>query len=347
MGIWKVFREAERRTIVSDCPVTVIMPAHNGEPYIAQAISSVLWQTYRNYKLWILENGSEDRTLQIARSFKDDRITVFELGKVGFRGALEFAIYNAVTPWLARMDNDDLMFPERLEQQMQVLKENPQLVLVGTHASILTPSGHILDKLPAPTEGSFDTLGFATGRGFTDPSVIFNRKAAIEAGGTDPEFSVGDIVLWFRLLSKGAGWRMADALHLYRLVPSSFSHTSGMIDECARVWRKYAPNVKPKWAASKRQTPFWAQVAALELTVGDRQAVRRAAAELDRCGERSEASRARWRARLGHLGARYYRFRNRNSYKHRLDLEDLFRSKLRDYHTGNDKAVGSKRDQPL
>jgi glycosyltransferase involved in cell wall biosynthesis len=94
-------------------PVTVILPAHNAEETITQAIASTLNQTYTDFELWVLENGSSDRTAEIARSFTDSRIRVFELGRVGFQGALQYGIENSSSDWLARMDADDLMFPER------------------------------------------------------------------------------------------------------------------------------------------------------------------------------------------------------------------------------------------
>jgi len=308
--------------------VTVIMPAHNAEPFIAQAIESVLWQTYANFKLWILENGSSDKTLEIARSFADGRITVFELGKVGFPGALEFAIRNAATPWLARMDADDLMFPERLQRQMAVLESRTDLAFVGTHHSLLTPFGHILDRLPFPPSQAVDTERMATQRGFADASVIFSRQAALAAGGTDPEFGIADFALWFRLLASGKGWQTGEPLYLYRLVPTSHSNESGRAEEIWRLKQKYAPHVSQPRAAGKRCTPFWAEVAALELTVGDCQAVRRAAQNLERLGEPREAKLMRWRARMGKLGTLYYRFRNRHLHRHRPDLESKFSTLL-------------------
>ena len=99
-------------------PLTVVLPAHNAEATIAPAIVSTLQQSYTDFELWVLENGSNDRTAEIARSFTDPRVKVFVLGSVGFQGALQYAITNASSEWLARMDADDLMFPNRLQVQM-------------------------------------------------------------------------------------------------------------------------------------------------------------------------------------------------------------------------------------
>ena len=103
-------------------PITVVLPAHNAEATIASAIASTLQQSYTDFELWVLENGSHDRTAAIARSFSDPRVRVFELGPVGVLGALQYAIENAPSEWLARLDADDLMFPKRLEVQMDFIK---------------------------------------------------------------------------------------------------------------------------------------------------------------------------------------------------------------------------------
>jgi glycosyltransferase involved in cell wall biosynthesis len=308
--------------------VTVLMPAHNAEPFIAQAVQSVLRQTETRFKLWILENGSSDRTAQIARSFTDDRIEVFELGSIGFQSALEFGLRRATTPWLARMDADDVMFPERLARQMHVLSANPKLAFVGTHHSILTPFGHVLERLPLPQTGPVDTARLATQRGFADPSVVFSREIALEVGGMDSDFTIGDVALWFRLLSKGTAWQIGEPLHLYRLVPTSHSRAGGRLEEAIRVRQKYCPNLIPRWTLNRRCTPFWAEVGALELIAGDRNAVQRCSEELERSGEYKEANRMRWRARTGAVGKLYYSFRNRTNYKHRPDLECLFQNLL-------------------
>ena len=66
-------------------------------------------QSFSNFELWVLENGSDDDTADIVRSIVDPRLRLFELGPIGIQGALQYAIENAPTPWLARMDADDLM----------------------------------------------------------------------------------------------------------------------------------------------------------------------------------------------------------------------------------------------
>src|ERR1700757_5310433 len=137
---------------MSSQPLTVILPVRNGEQFLPAAIASVLKQTFREFELWILENGSEDRTAQIVRSIKDSRIKLFELGPIGVQGALQYAIENAESDWLARMDADDLMFPRRLEIQWEFIRQHPDITFVGTAFGLLTPFGHVFEPiLPSGT----------------------------------------------------------------------------------------------------------------------------------------------------------------------------------------------------
>src|SRR5512147_287645 len=111
--------------------LTVVMPAHNAETTIAAAIRSILCQSYSEFELWVLESNSTDRTAEVARSFMDPRVKVFELGSLSFQDTLAYGLEKAQSEWLARMDADDLSFPERLQEQMTVIEQHPDLVLVG------------------------------------------------------------------------------------------------------------------------------------------------------------------------------------------------------------------------
>jgi len=304
--------------------VTVILPAHNAEPWIGTAIASVLRQAYSDWELWVLENGSTDETLETAKRFAGPRVKVFDLGPVGFQGALQYAIENAESDWLARMDADDVMLPERLQVQMDFLAKHPEAVFVGSAFALLTPFGHIFERLPAIETREVDRAFLGIGRGrFGDPCTIFSRRAALAVGGVDPEFTMGDVPLWFRLLGRGTGWQLGQALHVYRMSPRSMSKERIFIEECQKARRKYAPEVMP--AAFPPQTNpgnFWGLIVLLELLAGDTASMRRAIAELEREGDfRQEARRMQRRSYGGALAAAAYRFRYRKRYRHRPDWE--------------------------
>ncbi len=304
----------------------VILPAHNAEATIGAAIATTLNQTYTDFELWVLENGSTDRTAEMARRFTDPRVKIFELGPVGFHGAIQYAIENAPSEWLARMDADDLMFPDRLKVQMEVLRNREDLVLVGTAMALLTPFGHIFERTvyPRPSSREVDAATVGSGRFFANPSTIFRRRVALEVG-FDEECTRDDISLWFRMLSRGRGWEIAEPLHLYRLQPNSLSSSAEFNRQIRRVRQKYAPQALNRGAPGPpRPSSVWLDVARFELIAGCAKLVRQAADALEQDGFPSNARRLRWRSYLGRPVSRYYRWRNRNTVQRRPDWEELF-----------------------
>ena len=117
---------------MSEPRLTVILPVRNGENFIAAAIASVLKQSYENFDLWILENGSDDRTLDVARSFRDARIRVLQSVpwefKVHCSTPLSTPQPNGLLGWMRTI----LMFPNRLQLQVKFIKAHPEVVFVGS-----------------------------------------------------------------------------------------------------------------------------------------------------------------------------------------------------------------------
>jgi glycosyltransferase involved in cell wall biosynthesis len=305
--------------------LTVVLPAHNAEATIAPAIASTLNQSYTDFDLWVLENGSTDATAEVAKSFSDSRLHVFELGPVGFQGALQYAIENAQSDWLARMDADDLMFPDRLKVEMRVIAQHPEIVFVASHYALLTPLGSIFERLLSVPSREVDTSSLSRGRFFADPSTIFRRRTALNAGGVDPEFTSGDLPLLFRLLTYGKGWEIAEPLHLYRIQPNSMCRSTDFRRQGLRVRSKYAPQTVDPSAEVKDEVSAWAFILGLELLAGNGPGVRQAANYLEQTG--TKANWARWLSYFGRLGYHYLRLWDCSGfrYRHRPDWETLFK----------------------
>lgn len=327
-------------SMVTTPHLTVVMPAHNTEQYIRAAISSILNQTFTDFELWVLENGSNDRTAEIAEAFTDPRVKVFRLGNIGFQGALSYALTHCKSDWIARMDSDDICLPERLETQMKIVGNNSRYVMAGTGFAILTPFNHVIEKPNRVTSREFDKTSIAVGghrddrpngRVCADASMVFSRRVALEVGGYDPAFRMGDVPLWLRMLNGRKGWETAEPLYLYRLLPKSFSgtHTEGI---CARV--KYAPetlddfltfypqlrdNEAPK---APPNSNFWRHIGFMELLAGDKGAILTSADNLELAGNRRSAMLLRMRALTGKIGQTYYSRKWKHKYRHRPDLEE-------------------------
>ena len=114
--------------------VSIILPVYNSEKYVGEAIQSLLDQTYRNFELILINDGSTDNSINIMRQFKDDRIVILENEEnSGIVFSLNKGIDNAKGEFIARMDADDIALKNRLEIQVDFLIANPEVDLIGSN----------------------------------------------------------------------------------------------------------------------------------------------------------------------------------------------------------------------
>lgn len=124
--------------------VTIGIPFYNCEAFLAAAIKSVIAQTYENWELILVDDGSKDCSLEVAKSFADPRIRVISDGKNRKLSArLNQIISEAKGEYIARMDADDMLDPCRLEKQVRILKENPNIDLVSTGVASISNDNKI------------------------------------------------------------------------------------------------------------------------------------------------------------------------------------------------------------
>lgn len=125
--------------------VTIGMPAYNVENYIGFAIKSILHQSFSNFELLIIDDGSSDNTAATIGSFKDERIKFISYpNNLGIASRLNEIIKIARGKYFARMDADDLMFPERLKIQVEYLESNPHIDVLGTNAIVINETNNII-----------------------------------------------------------------------------------------------------------------------------------------------------------------------------------------------------------
>lgn len=118
--------------------ISVLLPVYNCEKYIFEAVESILTQTYTNFELLIIDDCSTDTTLQICKSFKDDRIIIIEKEKnSGYTNSLNYGFSIAKGKYIARMDGDDISLPMRFEKQVAFMEVNEDVVVCGTNFSII------------------------------------------------------------------------------------------------------------------------------------------------------------------------------------------------------------------
>jgi len=231
--------------------VSVIMPAFNVSRFIAEAIESILDQTFTDFVFLIVEGGSDDGTKEIIGSYGDERIVMRELPVRQFPSPAHWAVQArnvgiAATecPFLACMDADDVSFSRRFECQLNIFEKHPEIVALGTGFDFMTENG---------------TIGMRRHDGQIHRSVkrrfemkipdiphgsLMSRKEALEkTGGYRLEFPVAqDLDLLLRLAEVGIVATIDLPLYLSRVNRSSLSYSGSWRQDsyglAARIFSK-------------------------------------------------------------------------------------------------------------
>ncbi|MCO6494371.1 MAG: glycosyltransferase family 2 protein [Bacteroidetes bacterium] len=207
--------------------VSIITPAYNAEKYIAETIESVLQQTFSDWEMLITDDGSTDNTALIIKQYaeKDSRIIYLyqENGKQG--KARNLAIKNAKGTYLAFIDADDLWVENKLEKQLAIYKQYPEVDLIYT--SGISFSGSISNVIKVFHEKAgmidstemYDTM--LKGKSLPNLSVIVKKSWVDKVGGLgeQPEMqNAEDYQLWLKLLDRGCQmYGIDESLFYYRL----------------------------------------------------------------------------------------------------------------------------------
>ena len=115
----------------NDPLVSIVLPVHNGEKYIRESLDSCLKQTYENIEIVVIDDASDDSTPEILEEYekKFDKVKVFTIEKQNSLGAvLNIGIKASNGSYIARMDADDIMYPTRIEKQVEFLENNKDVV---------------------------------------------------------------------------------------------------------------------------------------------------------------------------------------------------------------------------
>lgn len=209
---------------ISNTPlVTVLMPAYNAEAYIAEAMESVLSQSFTDYEFLIMDDGSTDNTLQIIRSYTDPRIKVISRPNKGLIDTLNEGLAIAKADLIARADADDNYLPGKLQLQYDFMNTHPDYVLVAADVNYMDKDGHFLMRLN-PAGHTYEEIkaNFYKKSPFLHPTVMFRKDAVLSVGGYPKNaLTFEDYLLWSKLLHKGKMCALDEVLLNVRLNPES------------------------------------------------------------------------------------------------------------------------------
>lgn len=128
--------------------VTVFIPVHNRERYVRVAINSVLAQTFEDFELVVVDDGSTDRTAEVLAAYSDPRLRVLHNpANLGIPASRNRGLEAARGEYIALLDSDDHAYPDRLERQVAFLDDRPEITQVGSWCSFMDSAGTMLDKV--------------------------------------------------------------------------------------------------------------------------------------------------------------------------------------------------------
>lgn len=206
--------------------LTVLMPVYNGEKYLAEAIDSILCQTFTDFEFLIINDGSIDGTSDILKKYqqKDKRIRVISHKKNhGLVASLNEGLKAAKGEYIARMDADDISLPSRLENQLNYLKSHPEIGVLGTSYQCITSQG-ILGKVVHPyTDPAVNSFFGLLFNPVAHPTACFQKKTVQSEGYRESMLYAEDFNLWSAIRSQTQFSNLSEILLYYRVKSQSIS----------------------------------------------------------------------------------------------------------------------------
>jgi len=184
--------------------ITVLMPVYNGEKFLAQAIDSIFNQRFDNFEFLIIDDCSKDKSRDIIRLYEDKRLRFIENHKnLGQSKTMNRGIELANAKYIARIDQDDLSHPERLQKQMEYI-ESSRCSIVGTWANTIDNNGELYGYVQHPVEHEHIANSLGISCSLSHSSVLMKRDDIRSVGCYSEDYRVAmDWHLWLKAANHG------------------------------------------------------------------------------------------------------------------------------------------------
>lgn len=228
--------------------ISVLMPVYNAERYVAQAVESILNQSFADFEFLIIDDGSTDRSLQILQQYasQDSRIQLISRPNTGYVKALNELLNIAAGELIARMDADDIALSDRFALQVKFLRENPEVVCVGGAQDWIDEAGRFLLHHPEVEQDTeIQQLALVGHTPINHPSTMLRRNAMLQIGGYDETMCPAeDLDVWLKLGELGKLANLRETVLKYRQHDQSISElkqteqTQKRRESCERAWKR-------------------------------------------------------------------------------------------------------------
>jgi glycosyltransferase involved in cell wall biosynthesis len=207
------------------------MTVYNAEPYLKEAIDSIVAHTFKDWELIAVENGSSDKSPAILNSYSDERIRVFVLPQnIGRTPALRYAFEQAQGEYTAVLDADDVSYPERLMKQVLYLDQHNEVGIVGTWVNQINGRGEKIGKLEPPVDENelYEVLGWTNP--IVHSSIMYRTEHAKRIGGYSATYTYAqDFALILAISRISRIGIIGEYLCKYRVITSSVTRNPKML----------------------------------------------------------------------------------------------------------------------
>jgi len=199
--------------------VTIGLSVYNAERYLKEAIVSILNQTFENFELIIVNDGSKDSSMELAHSFQDNRIKIFDDGlNKGLPMRLNQIHSLAKGSYIARMDADDIMHPDRIKRQVLILEKHPEIDVLGTNAYSIDEN----NKVMGVRQSINNKTEILSVKSFIHPTIMGKTEWFLVNFYNEKLKRVEDIELWYRTKNKSNFKIVNQPLLFYREFGGSY-----------------------------------------------------------------------------------------------------------------------------
>ena len=199
--------------------ITVLMPVYNAALFLKPAIESILSQTLKNFEFLIINDASKDNTVAIIESYNDPRIRLIHNEKnMGISATLNKGIHLASSDLIARMDADDISYPERLQKQYDFMQQDKDCSLLSCYVRVISSNGDFIRQEIHRDKFLYYTLTFECN--IYHPAVVFRRQPTIDVNMYDIPYAE-DYDLFWKMSAKFRVRQLEEVLLDYRISSES------------------------------------------------------------------------------------------------------------------------------
>lgn len=228
--------------------ITVAMSVYNGEPYLAEAIESVLAQTFADFEFLILDDGSQDGSRDTILRFaaQDSRIRPILRENRGLIASLNQLIAEAKAPLIARMDADDICRPQRFERQVAFLADHPDHGVIGSWSEDIDERSQSIQRDGSAPDQPISHEAFVAsiendGPLLCHPAVMYRAEVVRAAGGYHAAYRhCEDLDLWLRLATRTRICSLPERLLRYRRTDNQISKRFSVEQTTGAVVSRFA-----------------------------------------------------------------------------------------------------------